>query len=309
MLVSSQADNRHREAGAFAPHPAAGLESNAFSRSERARVHPTARGGASWPNGGRFPSAVFRGGRPREPRKGGAAIAVDDARVNEQIRSREVRLIAENGDQLGVRATPEALEYARGKELDLVEVAPNAQPPVCRVMDFGKYRYEQDQRRKEARKKQRQSAGQTSIKEMKFRPKIDAHDYATKVRHVERFLKEGSKVKLTIMFRGREVSHPELGKRILDRVAEEVGDFAEVEHYPRIDGRNMTMVLAPMKEGRRRRRQSEELGQAPSETQAPLEAEPEAQAAAVVASESETPEVANEAAAADDAAMVDETAS
>ena len=144
---------------------------------------------------------------------------------------------------------------------------------------------------------------------MKFRPKIDAHDYATKVRHVERFLKEGSKVKLTIMFRGREVSHPELGKRILDRVAEEVGDFAEVEHYPRIDGRNMTMVLAPMKEGRRRRRQSEELGQAPSETQAPLEAEPEAQAAAVVASESETPEVANEAAAADDAAMVDETAS
>ncbi|MBI2169482.1 MAG: translation initiation factor IF-3 [Actinobacteria bacterium] len=192
------------------------------------------------------------GGRDKGDTEEGAVIAVDDARFNEQIRAREVRLISETGEQLGVTPTSEALDYARSKDLDLVEVAPGAAPPVARVMDFKKYLYDQQQRRKEARKKQTH----VSIKEMKFRPKIDRHDYATKVRHVERFLHEGSKVKLTIMFRGREVSHPELGKRILDRVAEEVEDFAEVEHYPRIDGRNMTMVLAPVKDGRRRRRVS-----------------------------------------------------
>lgn len=154
-----------------------------------------------------------------------------------------------DGNQLGVRPLPEALDYARSRDFDLVEVAPNATPPVCRVMDHGKFKYEQDQRRKEARKKQ----AHVSVKEMKFRPKIDEHDYSTKVKHVERFLRQGSKVKLTIMFRGREVTHPELGQRILDRVADEVAEIGEVEAYPRIDGRNMTMVLAPVRDGQRRR--------------------------------------------------------
>jgi translation initiation factor IF-3 len=124
-----------------------------------------------------------------------------------------------------------------------VEVAPNANPPVCRIMDFNKWKYEQQQRRKESRRK----ATSVVVKEMKFRPKIDEHDYDTKMKHVERFLAEGSKVKLTIMFRGREVFHPELGVRILERVAEQVSDLAVVESAPRQDGRNMTMVLNPIK--------------------------------------------------------------
>jgi translation initiation factor IF-3 len=124
-----------------------------------------------------------------------------------------------------------------------VEVAPNANPPVCKIMDFGKFKYEQDVRRKESRRK----TTNVVIKEMKFRPKIDEHDYTTKTKHVERFLNEGSKVKITIMFRGREMAHPELGKRILDRIAEQVKDVGNVEASPRVDGRNMLMVLAPVK--------------------------------------------------------------
>ena len=124
-----------------------------------------------------------------------------------------------------------------------MEVAPNANPPVCKIMDFGKFKYEQDVRRKESRRK----ATNVVIKEMKFRPKIDEHDYTTKTKHVERFLNEGSKVKITIMFRGREMAHPELGKKILDRIAEQVRDLATVEAAPRVDGRNMVMVLAPAK--------------------------------------------------------------
>jgi translation initiation factor IF-3 len=124
-----------------------------------------------------------------------------------------------------------------------VEVAPNANPPVCKIMDFGKFKYEQDVRRKESRRK----TSNVVIKEMKFRPKIDEHDYTTKTKHVERFLNEGSKVKITIMFRGREMAHPELGKRILDRIAEQVKDVGNVEAAPRVDGRNMLMVLAPVK--------------------------------------------------------------
>lgn len=194
---------------------------------------------------------------------------------------------------MGVKPLPEALEYSKTQDLDLVEVAPNASPPVCRVMDYNKFKYDQQQRQKEARKKQ----AHVSVKEMKFRPKIDEHDYATKVRHVERFLKEGSKVKLTIMFRGREVSHPELGKRILDRVADEVEDFAEVENFPRIDGRNMTMVLAPLRDGRRRKKDRdapppsgavEEPAEEPAET-----SEPEAEAEAEATAETE-PELAEE---------------
>jgi translation initiation factor IF-3 len=152
-------------------------------------------------------------------------------------------LIGADGSQLGTKPLPEALQIARESGLDLVEVAANADPPVCKIMDFGKYKYEQDQRRKESRKK----ASNVVIKEMKFRPKIDAHDYDTKMKHVERFLEEGSKVKLTIMFRGREMAHPELGRRILERVAEQVAEVATIESAPRQDGRNMTMVLNPVR--------------------------------------------------------------
>jgi translation initiation factor IF-3 len=152
-------------------------------------------------------------------------------------------LIGADGTQLGNKPLPEALQIARESGLDLVEVAANADPPVCKIMDFGKYKYEQDQRRKESRKK----ASNVVIKEMKFRPKIDSHDYDTKMKHVERFLEEGSKVKLTIMFRGREMAHPELGRKILQNVAERVAEIASIESHPKQDGRNMTMVLNPLK--------------------------------------------------------------
>jgi len=136
---------------------------------------------------------------------------------------------------------PEALSLARELELDLVEVADKANPPVVRIMDYGKYKYEAAQRAKESRKK----ASNVVVKEMKYRPKIGSGDFDTKTRKVEKFLQEGHKVKITIMFRGREVSHPELGRRILDNIAERVEDYAKVEVYPRLDGRNMTMVLGP----------------------------------------------------------------
>jgi len=142
-----------------------------------------------------------------------------------------------------VKPLPEALQIAREQGLDLVEVAAAADPPVAKIMDHGKYKYEQDQRRKESKRK----ASNVVIKEMKFRPKIDGHDYTTKMKHVERFLEEGSKVKLTIMFRGREMAHPELGRRILERVAEQVGELAIIESSPKLDGRNMTMVLNPIR--------------------------------------------------------------
>ena len=184
-----------------------------------------------------FPeSAIFAFSR-------GDHIATDDARINDRIRAREVLLIGANGEQLGVRPLPEALATAREEELDLVEVAPNANPPVCRIMNYGRYKYEQEQRRKESRKK----ATNVVVKEMKFRPKIDEHDYVTKMKHVERFLGEGNKVKLTIMFRGREMAHPELGMRILRRVADDLSEVAVIETEPRQDGRNMTMVLHPVK--------------------------------------------------------------
>ncbi|MSW05900.1 MAG: translation initiation factor IF-3 [Actinobacteria bacterium] len=170
-------------------------------------------------------------------------IATDEARINDRIRAREVRLIGAEGEQLGTVALPDALRIAREAELDLVEVAPNNVPPVCKIMDFGRWQYEQEQRRKESRKK----ATNVVIKEMKFRPKIDIHDYTTKMRHVQKFLGDGNKVKLTIMFRGREMAHPELGRKILDQIATDVVDYALVESAPRQDGRNMTMVLHPVK--------------------------------------------------------------
>ena len=189
------------------------------------------------------PPSLRVGGRAQ---RGDAALATDDARINDRIRARQVRLIGSDGSQLGVKALPDALAIAREQGLDLVEVADKADPPVCKIMDFGKYKYEQDQRRKESRRK----ATSVVIKEMKFRPKIDGHDYETKMRHVERFLSEGSKVKLTIMFRGREMAHPELGRRILEKVAERVAPLATVEAAPRQDGRNMTMVLNPTRRPR-----------------------------------------------------------
>ena len=176
-------------------------------------------------------------------RRRGDQIATQDVRINDRIRAREVFLVGADGEQLGVKPLPEALTRAREQELDLVEVAANANPPVCRIMDYGRYVYEQEQRRRQSRRK----ATNVVIKEMKFRPKIDEHDYTTKMKHVARFLGEGNKVKLTIMFRGREMAHPELGKKILDRVADDVAEFAIVESAARQDGRNMTMVLHPIR--------------------------------------------------------------
>ncbi|OFW58146.1 MAG: translation initiation factor IF-3 [Actinobacteria bacterium RBG_16_64_13] len=165
----------------------------------------------------------------------------DIVRINEKIRAEAVRLIGPDGEQVGIVSVPEALSYADRLNLDLVEVAPMASPPVCKVMDYGKYRYEQEQKAKEARKRQTT----ISIKEIKLRPKIDDHDFGTKKGHVERFLKKGDKVKLTIMFRGRELVHPHLGERLLRRMAEDLADIGEIESEPSLDGRNMIMMLAP----------------------------------------------------------------
>jgi translation initiation factor IF-3 len=167
----------------------------------------------------------------------------DTTRVNERIRVPEVRVIGEDGTQIGVMRTEDALRLAQERELDLVEVAPDARPPVCRILDYSKYKYEQTQKQKAARKHQQQ----ITIREIKFRPKIAEHDYATKKGHVERFLRHKDKVKITIMFRGREVTHPERGQQILDRLAEELEELGTVEQRPNLDGRNMTMMLGPSK--------------------------------------------------------------
>ena len=164
-----------------------------------------------------------------------------ETRVNERIRVPEVRLIGPGGEQVGIVRIEDALRVAADADLDLVEVAPNARPPVCKIMDYGKYKYETAQKARESRKNQQQ----TVVKEQKLRPKIDDHDYQTKKGHVVRFLEAGSKVKVTIMFRGREQSRPELGYRLLRRLEEEVSDLGFVEAAPKQDGRNMIMVLAP----------------------------------------------------------------
>jgi translation initiation factor IF-3 len=196
----------------------------------------------------------------------GDHIAAHEVRINDRIRAREVFLVGAEGEQLGVRPLPEALAQSREQELDLVEVAPNANPPVCRIMDYGRYVYEQEQRRRQSKRK----ATNVVIKEMKFRPKIDEHDYTTKMKHVVRFLGEGNKVKLTIMFRGREMAHPELGMKILRRVADDVADFAVIESDPRQDGRNMTMVLHPVrKDGRKASSKAEAVEARQAENQQP----------------------------------------
>ena len=167
----------------------------------------------------------------------------DQTRINEAIRSSKVRLVDVDGSQVGVKTRDEALEYAYSQDLDLVEVASSADPPVARIMDYGKYRYEQEQKAKTARKHQ----SQIHVKEIKMRPKIGVHDYETKKGHVVRFLNSKAKVKVTIMFRGREQSHPERGRDLLMRLAEDVKEIGQIESPPLQDGRNMVMLLGPTK--------------------------------------------------------------
>ena len=181
--------------------------------------------------------------RPRRPRFEPVRPVVRQERINEQIRVPRVRLIDSDGSQLGIKTSDEAREYAYAKGLDLVEVAAQADPPVTRVMDFGKWKYEQEQKAKLARKHQTN----VQVKEIKFRPKIGVHDYETKKGHVERFLNHRAKVKVTIMFRGREQQHPERGRTLLMRLAEDLKEIGQIESPPLQDGRNMVMVLAPTK--------------------------------------------------------------
>ena len=196
---------------------------------------------------------------------------ISEPRINDRIRVPEVRLVGPNGEQVGIVRVEDALRLAAEADLDLVEVAPMAKPPVAKLMDFGKYKYEAAMKAREARKNQ----VNTVIKEIKLRPKIDPHDYGTKKGHVERFLKGGDKVKVTIMFRGREQSRPELGFRLLQRLAEDVLELGTVESAPKQDGRNMIMVLAPTKKKseamaeQRRARTSHEPASGAEQTAAP----------------------------------------
>ncbi|KAA2256362.1 translation initiation factor IF-3 [Solihabitans fulvus] len=176
------------------------------------------------------------------PSNRGAPVS-SEPRINDRIRVPEVRLVGPNGEQVGIVRIEDALRLAQEADLDLVEVAPQARPPVCKLMDYGKFKYESAQKARESRRNQQL----TVIKEQKLRPKIDPHDYETKKGHVARFLSHGNKVKVTIMFRGREQSRPELGYRLLQRLAEDVAELGFVESNPKQDGRNMIMVLAPHK--------------------------------------------------------------
>ncbi len=191
-------------------------------------------------------------------------------------------MVGADGAQIGILETKEALDLAIEQDLDLVEIAPQADPPVCRIMDYGKYKYEQAVKQRESRKKQ----SLVVVKEMKMRPKIDQHDYGTKKSHVVRFLQQGAKVKVTIMFRGRETLHPEHGERLLRKLADEVEEIAKIETPPKLDGRNMTMVLNPLKEAitvkkapePRRRPPQPEVTEVEVEVEVEAEAEAEAEA-------------------------------
>lgn len=174
---------------------------------------------------------------------GGATIAKQETNINRAIRAREVRVVDDEGGQLGIMALHDALRAAEERGLDLVEVSPNAVPPVCRVMDYGKFKYQQSKRAAEAKKK----TARVEIKEVKMRPKTEEHDFQVKLRNARKFLEEGNKVKMTIMFRGREVTHPEFGRRLMERVAEEVKDIAQPETRANMAGRFMTMIIAPHK--------------------------------------------------------------
>ncbi len=179
-----------------------------------------------------------------------------ETRINERIRVPEVRLVGPNGEQVGIVRIEDALRLAQEADLDLVEVAPQARPPVAKLMDYGKFKYESAQKARESRRNQQL----TVIKEQKLRPKIDPHDYATKKGHVSRFLEAGNKVKVTIMFRGREQSRPELGFRLLQRLADDVSELGFVESKPKQDGRNMIMVLAPHKNAKAKSKATKDAG-------------------------------------------------
>jgi translation initiation factor IF-3 len=169
------------------------------------------------------------------------AIQAKDIRINEGIRVREVRVVSDLGEQLGILPIQQALDLARQKDMDLVEVAAEAVPPVCRIMDFGKYKYTQARRQKEARKKQTTIL----VKEVKLGPKTDTHDFDFKAKHVRRFLEEGNKAKVTVRFKGREMAHTELGWKMLQKMTEMMSDLALVENHPRMEGRMLSMILSP----------------------------------------------------------------
>ncbi|KUK10693.1 MAG: Translation initiation factor IF-3 [Clostridia bacterium 41_269] len=175
---------------------------------------------------------------------GGDLTIGKELRVNEEITAKELRLIGVDGEQIGIVSPREALAIAREAGLDLVEVAPHAKPPVCRIMDYGKYKFQQSKREKEARKKQKV----VNVKEVKFRLGIEDHDFEVKARNIERFLKKGDKVKVTVMFRGREISHSDMGLALCNRIIERVGDVGSVEKPPKLEGKNMIMVLSPKQE-------------------------------------------------------------
>ena len=168
-------------------------------------------------------------------------ISKETMRINEEIRAREVRLTSATNEQLGIVQLRDALQMAIEQNLDLVEVAPTAKPPVCRIMDFGKFKFEQQKREKEVKKKQKM----VNVKEVKLRPNIEDHDFEVKFKNAQRFLDDGDKVKVTIMFRGRELSHPELGRKVLDKMALQIKDIANIERGAKLEGKNMIMILAP----------------------------------------------------------------
>lgn len=184
------------------------------------------------------------------------SFVISDPRINDRIRVPEVRLVGPGGEQVGIVRVEDALRLAQESDLDLVEVAPNAKPPVCKLMDFGKYKYEAAVKARESRKKQVNA----SLKEIRFRLKIDTHDYETKVGHARRFLSGGDKVKAMIQFRGREQQRPEMGVRLLERMANDLVEVGTIESNPRVDGRNMVMVLAPLRGKQEARRESQKQG-------------------------------------------------
>jgi translation initiation factor IF-3 len=193
---------------------------------------------------------------------GGTPISVD-LRVNRRIKIKEVRLISSTGEQLGILPTFDALKKAEEEGLDLVEVSPDSRPPVCKIMDYGKYRYESEKREREAKKKQHVVV----TKEIKVRPKIDPHDFGTKFNHVKEFLAAGYKVRCTVMFRGREMAHQEAGYGLLDRMVKELGDTVIMEQYPKMEGMNLSLLVAPRPAGSKPKPPSTSSGQAPAAVQ------------------------------------------
>ncbi|MPM26118.1 translation initiation factor IF-3 [Raineyella sp.] len=226
------------------------------------------------------------GSKPCEYREFGGSISTEP-RINERIRVPEVRLVGPNGEQVGIVRIEDAMRLARESELDLVEVAPQAKPPVVKLMDYGKFKYENAQKERENRRNQSNAL----VKEMKLRPKIDDHDYETKKGHVVRFLKGGDKVKITIMFRGREQSRPELGFNLLKRLADDVEEFGTIEFPPKQEGRNMLMILAPTRKKTQARVEHEkDKERKAAERAADVELEREEQAAARARAEAEVRE-------------------